>query len=130
MITRHGDLAALELAEGATRREIRTAYRRRAKDCHPDSGGTGQEMIDLTAATDRLLGEHAYVGEVQFNRRHDDPLPRPAPLVGYELEDGFLAELHAEMYAEPTGFKRVLIHLVVFPIIMLLIVAVLILIAT
>ena len=130
MITRHGDLAALELDEGATTRQIRTAYRRRAKDCHPDSGGSGQAMIDLTAATERLLGRHAYVGEMQCNRRHDDPQPQPAPLVSYELEDEFLAELHAEMYAEPTGFKRVFINLVVFPIIMLLIVGVLILIAT
>ncbi len=130
MTSRHGDLAALELDEGATTREIRTAYRRRAKDCHPDSGGTGQEMIDLTAATERLLGDHAYAGEVQFNRRHDDQQQRPVPLVSYELDDGFLAELHAEMYAEPTGFKRVLINLVVFPLVMVLIVAVLILIAT
>ena len=126
VITRNGDLAVLELDEGATTRDIRTAYRRRAKDCHPDSGGTSQDMVDLTAAAERLLGDHSYVGEVRYNRRQSDPKPPPAPLVFDEFDD----EHFGELYAEPNGLKRVLINLVVFPLVLVLIVSVMVLIAT
>ena len=83
-------------------------------------------MADLTAAAERLLGEHEYAGDVQFNRRHDDPRPAAAPLVADEFDEVNFGEL----YAEPNGLKRVLINLVVFPLVMVLIVAVLVLIAT
>ena len=49
--------ALLGLAPGATRAEIRRAYRRRAMQIHPDVADrdTTAEMADLNAARDQLL---------------------------------------------------------------------------
>ena len=49
--------ALLGLAPGATRAEIRRAYRRRAMQIHPDVADrdTTAEMADLNAARDHLL---------------------------------------------------------------------------
>jgi molecular chaperone DnaJ len=57
--------ALLGLAPGATRAEIRRAYRKRAMQIHPDVADrdTTAEMADLNAARDRLI-EHAAAGAV------------------------------------------------------------------
>jgi hypothetical protein len=56
--------ALLGVGPGATRAEIRRAYRRRALEVHPDIAGsdTTAQMAALNAARDRLLGEAAERG--------------------------------------------------------------------
>ena len=47
------DQATLGVAP--TAEAIRAAYRRKARECHPDHGGSEEEMIQLTAAYSRLI---------------------------------------------------------------------------
>jgi hypothetical protein len=47
--------AILGVRMGATEAEIRSAYRARITQAHPDRGGTHAEAARLTAARDRLL---------------------------------------------------------------------------
>jgi DnaJ domain len=53
--------AVLGVEPGASRAEIRRAYRRRALEVHPDVAATDTtaEMADLNEARDQLLGERA-----------------------------------------------------------------------
>lgn len=44
----------LGVAPGASFDQIRTAYRRRARQCHPDMGGTQEQMIELITAWEVL----------------------------------------------------------------------------
>jgi hypothetical protein len=47
-------LAVLGLSEGATREQIRQAYRRRARETHPDMGGSAEEFRRVQTAWDAL----------------------------------------------------------------------------
>ncbi len=53
----------LGVRENASRREIREAYRRRARLLHPDSGGTGRvdEMVELNDAYSELSRGHVRI---------------------------------------------------------------------
>ncbi len=78
--------ALLGLAPGATRAEIRRAYRRRALEVHPDvaSTDTTADMAALNEARDVLLGKagertaphHEAAGEPEAKPGADRP-PRP-----------------------------------------------------
>src|ERR1700722_17144393 len=62
------------IGAGATIDELKSAYRRRAKRCHPDLGGSHERMLELITAWnilsnpqsralyDRLRGEHVNPG--------------------------------------------------------------------
>ncbi|WP_375289871.1 J domain-containing protein [Qipengyuania sp.] len=45
----------LRLSPGASREDVRTAYRRLAADAHPDRGGSAPRLAALTQARDLLL---------------------------------------------------------------------------
>jgi hypothetical protein len=47
------DLLAFDLMP--SEKQIRDAYRRKARQCHPDKGGSDDEMVENTAIRDRLL---------------------------------------------------------------------------
>lgn len=47
--------AVLGITQGATRDEIRRAFRARAKTAHPDAHGTDEAFVTLRAAADLLL---------------------------------------------------------------------------
>jgi hypothetical protein len=47
------DLKTLGLAP--TVRQLKFAYRRRSRDCHPDHGGSDEAMAEINAAYERLL---------------------------------------------------------------------------
>jgi len=49
------EYAMLGLAAGATKRDIKNAYRRQARKLHPDKGGSEDAMKALNAAYKRLL---------------------------------------------------------------------------
>ncbi len=49
------EYAMLGLERGATKREIKNAYRRMARKLHPDKGGSEADMKALNAAYHRLL---------------------------------------------------------------------------
>jgi hypothetical protein len=49
------EYALLGLAAGATKRDIKNAYRRQARKLHPDKGGSEAEMKALNAAYKRVL---------------------------------------------------------------------------
>lgn len=49
------EYAMLGLTAGATKRDIKNAYRRQARKLHPDKGGTQEAMKALNAAYKRLL---------------------------------------------------------------------------
>lgn len=49
------ELALLDVEAGATKREIRNAYRRKARKLHPDAGGDDEAFKQLHAAYRRLL---------------------------------------------------------------------------
>jgi hypothetical protein len=49
--------AILGVGENATASEIRSAYRTKMAQAHPDRGGSHAEAARLTAARDRLLGK-------------------------------------------------------------------------
>ena len=57
--TRHNafieELALLDVEAGATKREIRNAYRRKARKLHPDAGGDDAAFKQLHTAYRRLL---------------------------------------------------------------------------
>lgn len=46
---------ALGLKPGAGRAEVEAAYREKAKRCHPDAGGSHEQMARLNAARDELM---------------------------------------------------------------------------
>jgi hypothetical protein len=81
--------AVLGVEPGATRAEIRRAYRRRALEVHPDVAATDTtaEMADLNEARDQLLGRRG-----TGSAAPDEPDPgsapadrhRPAPTPGYD----------------------------------------------
>ena len=47
----------LGIARGASFEEIRAAYRRASKSCHPDLGGSHEQMVELNAAYSFILNE-------------------------------------------------------------------------
>lgn len=47
--------AVLGITQGATRDEVRRAFRARAKLAHPDANGTDEAFVTLRAAADLLL---------------------------------------------------------------------------
>jgi len=49
--------AILEVSERASSEEIRAAFRAKAAEAHPDSGGDAAKMRDLTIARDLLLSK-------------------------------------------------------------------------
>jgi hypothetical protein len=49
------ELALLGIEAGATKRDIKNAYRRKARKLHPDKGGSDEDMKHLNAAYKRLL---------------------------------------------------------------------------
>jgi curved DNA-binding protein CbpA len=53
-----GPLAVLGLAVGATWQEIKSAYRRRALETHPDRGGTNAAFTEVQAAYEVLEAEY------------------------------------------------------------------------
>jgi DnaJ-class molecular chaperone len=46
----------LGVMEGASRDEINRAYRVKAKEAHPDNGGSNNAMAELNKARDEALG--------------------------------------------------------------------------
>ena len=48
-------LDALALPGEPTRSEVKRAYRQRAKECHPDAGGSAEAFNDLTRARDEAF---------------------------------------------------------------------------
>ncbi len=50
-----GELSLLGIAPGATKRDIRIAYRRKARKLHPDAGGDPEAFKQLHAAYRALL---------------------------------------------------------------------------
>ncbi|MDH4077506.1 MAG: J domain-containing protein [Acidimicrobiia bacterium] len=69
--------AVLGITQGATRDEIRRAFRARAKIVHPDAHGTDQAFVTLRAAADLLLATASDRPE----RRAATPCGnRPAPV--------------------------------------------------
>jgi DnaJ-class molecular chaperone len=46
----------LGVMQGASRDEINHAYRGRAKEAHPDNGGSNNAMAELNKARDEALG--------------------------------------------------------------------------
>jgi hypothetical protein len=61
------DLVALGLLP--TPEEVRDAYRRKARECHPDHGGTDEAMVQAVDAYERLL---SCVTTPELFRRRDD----------------------------------------------------------
>jgi hypothetical protein len=49
------ELALLGIEAGASKRDIKNAYRRKARKLHPDKGGSDEAMKHLNAAYKRLL---------------------------------------------------------------------------
>lgn len=49
----------LGVSKNATPEEIRFAFRRRAREMHPDNGGTDEQMSELNKAKDTLLNEES-----------------------------------------------------------------------
>jgi hypothetical protein len=47
----------LDIKPTRSETEIRAAYRRRARVCHPDAGGTSEQMAELQAAYEEALRE-------------------------------------------------------------------------
>jgi hypothetical protein len=47
----------LDIKPTRSETEVRAAYRRRARVCHPDAGGTSDQMADLQAAYEEALRE-------------------------------------------------------------------------
>ncbi|MEZ5342697.1 MAG: hypothetical protein R2706_14990 [Acidimicrobiales bacterium] len=131
VLNRQNDLAALQLDAGATAGDIRSAYRQRAKACHPDLGGDRDAMIDLSATVERLLSDTAY-GPPMVERRRPEPAPIPESELTYEGSFGLAGfdVVDEAAYGEPEGWQRFLITMVAFPLIMTAIVAVLVLLAT
>jgi curved DNA-binding protein CbpA len=48
--------AVLGLTQPATETQIMATYRKRARECHPDHGGSAEMMTRLNAAKDVVLG--------------------------------------------------------------------------
>jgi hypothetical protein len=74
----------LGVSPGASRAEIRRAYRRRAMTVHPDVAGpdTTARMAELNAARDELLGATGAAGappsgadDAGFRIRYERPVP-------------------------------------------------------
>ena len=72
----------LGVSAGATTDEVRAAYRRAARDHHPDAGGDPARMTDLNVAW-HVLGDPvrraAYDRELAGRPAADGPVHRPAP---------------------------------------------------
>jgi curved DNA-binding protein CbpA len=49
----------LGVKEDANHDEIKTAYREKAKNTHPDQGGSNDQMAKLSAARDAMLRRSA-----------------------------------------------------------------------
>jgi hypothetical protein len=71
----------LGVSFGATVEEVRAAYRRAARDHHPDAGGDPARMTDLNAAW-HVLGDPvrraAYDRELARRPAHPGSIPQPA----------------------------------------------------
>lgn len=72
-LTRHEALAVLRLPPSADDREVKRAYRRLARELHPDAGGDADAFHSLQRAYERLLRPDGSGG-----RRPDGPVARPS----------------------------------------------------
>ncbi len=88
--------AVLGITQGATRDEIRRAFRARAKTAHPDAHGTDEAFVTLRAAADLLLA--AAPAAPTADRTTNDP-SSPAPV---DAVPGMAAMAMASA-AGPTG---------------------------
>ena len=61
----------LGIKRGATKEEVRKAYRRKAKVSHPDKGGSAEAFSALTVAHEVLSDERA-AREIRHDRRDRD----------------------------------------------------------
>ena len=50
-----GDAAVLGLAHPFSAKDVRAAFRRKAREAHPDTGGSADAFVSLKASRDRLL---------------------------------------------------------------------------
>jgi DnaJ-class molecular chaperone len=68
------DLRILGLQRGATKKEIRKAYKRLCLKCHPDKKGSAEEFIQLNEAYNRLMERHdtAHPSEQDDSSSSDD----------------------------------------------------------
>lgn len=72
--------AVLGITQGATRDEIRRAFRARAKLAHPDAHGTDEAFVTLRAAADLLLAAAPQGPAPQATFRTEPAAPvAPAP---------------------------------------------------
>jgi DnaJ-class molecular chaperone len=62
------DLRILGLQRGATKQDIRKAYKRLCLKCHPDKKGSAEEFIQLNEAYNRLMERH----DTRHPREQDD----------------------------------------------------------
>lgn len=71
----------LGLNRHATKAEIRDAWKRRVKGCHPDVGGSENLTKEVNAAKETLLGERGAVAEFKssYQGRWRPPPQRPSP---------------------------------------------------
>jgi hypothetical protein len=68
------DLAALGLAP--TEEEIQAAYRRKARECHPDHGGDADAMKQVNAAKERLRNRTSAKSPPPGEAGRSSPPPR------------------------------------------------------
>lgn len=78
----------LGLQFGASHEEVRAAYRRRARETHPDAGGSAQEFIRVQAAYEILCKFQGMPKE-----GYDIPIPQELRKIIDQLMDEYLAEI-------------------------------------
>ena len=63
-----GDYSLLGVSPSDTVDAVKKAYRRRAKECHPDCGGNKKDFIALKGAYDRIIAGSAKGGKLVAHR--------------------------------------------------------------
>ncbi len=106
----------LGVASTATEADIRSEYLAKAKNAHPDAGGSTELMQELNNAYQTLMNETSrqaydkvyrlHSGEAEALGLQEEPVPTTVSSSMDGLEDAFVDQLYSEYYGTDADKKK------------------------
>ena len=100
LLTRSEAMQELGLSPNFTEKELKSAYRKRSLETHPDKGGSNEEFVRVAEAYQLLNGGDTSQFSSQGGGVHDEEAMRQAEEMFFEMLEEFLNGQAVEMFIE------------------------------